>query len=117
METRRDVLIAGGGLLGLPRLTFNADPALVGLAPALATMLPSAGLPGCAVEALLRAADPRLPPTLGVLTLAQARRAWVAVEAADATVPPLHLGRWTIPEAVIAAIETHGLGFVERRDF
>jgi hypothetical protein len=101
MEARRDVLVIGGGQLDVGRLERRSP---IPGADAVRAQFPSEWLPGCHAEALLVALRPGLGATRGVVSVARARALWEAVQEVGWASPPLHLGTWRVPAALLDAL-------------
>jgi len=101
MATARDVLLVGGGMLDAGPLDRTSPfPG----ADALRSRFGAAWLPGCHAEALLLAARPDQGPTVGPVDLPRALAVSEAAEAAGFATPPLHLGGWEVPQAVLDGV-------------
>ncbi|MFT7519884.1 MAG: hypothetical protein ACI9MC_002028, partial [Kiritimatiellia bacterium] len=101
MRSRRDVLLVHGGAFDAGPLTRSSE---FTQAEALRSRYGAEWLPGCHAEALLLSAVPTLSPTTGVVTLAQARAIWRAIEHVGWREAPLHLGPWEVPEDLIIGL-------------
>jgi predicted amino acid dehydrogenase len=103
MTDARDVLLLGGGMLDVGPL-IRVSP--FAQAEALRAQYPTDWLPGCHAEALLLGARPELGRTAGVVGLTRARAVAEAVVDLGWRAAPLHLGAWTVPEAIVQAVAT-----------
>ena len=101
MEGQGDVLLVGGGMLDAGELRRESP---FPQADALRERFGARWLPGCHAEALLIAARPELGPTVGPVELPRALSVWDAAAAAGLRAPPLHLGAWEVPDAVVTAL-------------
>ncbi|WP_430790757.1 amino acid adenylation domain-containing protein [Actinoplanes sp. G11-F43] len=86
MRERGDVLIVGGGLLGIGHARRSAAEGL----PAVNAHLPDT-VASCQLESLLHATRPGLPAVSGPVEPGHARAYWDALDAAGVTAAPLHL--------------------------
>jgi predicted amino acid dehydrogenase len=106
MQTSRDVLVIGGGALsiGPTRRTVYIPPAGAAFRDRIADRLPRGEIASCQLESLLRAADPSLPVTRGLVTLDGARAYYDAVERAGYSA-----GAWQLGDVPIDRSIAHGL--------
>jgi amino acid adenylation domain-containing protein len=106
MTGQRDVLLVGGGLLDCGPVERQLQ--LPGAAPAGAEQVigywPAAGNPGCQLESLLRAGQPGLPLTQGLVTVESARAYWLAAEDVGWRPARLHLGNFMVADSLLPGI-------------
>lgn len=106
MKSRGDVLVVGAGLLDLGTVgstVWDGGP-LRAYRRQIQRTLDRPGVPGCQVESLLRAHDPALPATLGLVGADAARRYQDAAGELDIRAAPLHLGTTVLPEALLRRV-------------
>lgn len=101
MRGARDVLLVGGGMLDAGPLVRRSPFAEAARAWA---ELPVRWLPGCHAEAMLLARRPALGPTRGPVLVERALAVAAALEAEGLRAAPLHLGRDTIDEDILAGV-------------
>jgi predicted amino acid dehydrogenase len=101
MRQRRDVLLAGGGMLDAGPLARSSP---FPEADAVRRRFPVRWLPGCHAEALIIARRPELGPTRGPVDTARALAMLAAIEELGLTAAPLHLGPDELPPAVIEGV-------------
>ncbi|MEM8858345.1 MAG: hypothetical protein AAGD96_08495, partial [Chloroflexota bacterium] len=98
MKSKKDVLIIGGGLLSLGHVerTAHLPDGLSKYGNQLLGELPSFGMASCQLEGLMRAAQPALPPTKGLVSEPAIEKYWHAVEEFEFSAAPLHLGNYIV---------------------
>ena len=111
MQKQQDVLIAGGGLMGVPcpsrEIYLPIDHP--GIKAALNNSFLPHSLPGCQLESLLLAVRSDLPQTLGLVQASQAHQYLkVIAELGLSTVSP-HLEGFVFSEALIESVKTTGI--------